>query len=175
VHRCLCLCAVAILTLPSSPTRAEGIPTLPDYGLAVGPSIAWSRVFGSDRAMVAVDITGHVVMLWGSLGVRAAANGPRFVAPYAEVGAWLFANLGIGYSLAFMQHGSAHLIHGFVGVPLPVTFNQLRSLLHLAMGSHASDRNSLVIEPYYRPSLRLAGAACPFINEAGLLLKIWTY
>ena len=155
--------------------HAGDVPNLPAAGLVVGPSVAWARVADANRLMLGADITGHLVMLWGSLGTRATVDGPRFIAPYAEAGAWLFANVGVGYSLAIQPSGTTHLVHGFLGVPLPIEFDELRSLVGLARLHNYGTNAGLVLEPYYRPSFRVAGSPSSVVHEAGVLVKYWLY
>ena len=155
---------------------AEGPPThLPELGFVAGPSIAWGHAAGGNHLMLGGDLTGHVLFLWGSLGTRAAVDGPRFIAPYAEVGVWAFVNLGLGYSPTIHPQGVTHFVHGFLGAPLPIEFDDLRTLVgRPTVDNYGSDKG-LVFEPYYRPCFRVAGQPGSTFHEVGVLLKLWLH
>jgi hypothetical protein len=130
--------------------------------IAVGPSAAWARVEGRSDFAYGIDFTYFTQLkrafppyFWATAGVRAAStSGPIVVLPYAEMGTWFFLNMGFGYSAALRADTVTHYAHLFVGLPL---FPRP------------------IIEPYYRPAFRLAGAQAPTIHEVGLLLKWSTY
>jgi hypothetical protein len=81
----------------------------------------------------------------------AAEGGPTVDDPAAAVES---VAQGFGYSAALRAEPVTHYAHLFLGLPLyPFP----------------------IIEPYYRPAFRIAGAAAPTIHEVGLLLKWSTY
>ena len=130
-----------------------------EHYLVLGPSAAFIAGGGLDAApAVSLDLTyGYVnrwPIFWASLGCRFAVRADPIVLPYAEVGASLPFNLGLGYSAAFgaTEEIGHHFFHLFVGAPIPIFY--------------FSPAVPLLIEPYYRPAF-----GKEVVHEAGLLVK----
>jgi hypothetical protein len=91
---------------------------------------------------------------WGGLAFRVfegLERTHRSYQPYAEVGVYLFVNVGAGATLRLEPSGPARLgPHLFFGLPLPLDGGP-----------------DFAAEPYYRPSYWPEGTT----HEAGVLLK----
>lgn len=109
-----------------------------------------------------MDLTLREFILWQSVGVRVAADHPRFLVPYLEVGVWFLANWGIGYSTTIANGKSSDYFSLFFGIPIPSW-----DWPHL----FTKDAPAF-IEPYYRPAFRFQGDGASVIHEAGILVKV---
>lgn len=142
----------------------------------LGPSLAWSSHHGRSELVVGADLTLACRMAylteglgapdidlfdimhgWISLGATSAMARDRWVAPYAELGGWLFVNLGVGYGLLNDGGGWRHGMHLFAGLPIP-------------LGDGPTARH-WVIQPYYRYYFAYHPRPTERTHEAGLLLK----
>jgi hypothetical protein len=154
----ICLGCFAVLTLTRGAyaQAAHGVPPVPHDEWSVGPSAAY--VFHRDShggVMYGVDIAYMPTLpVWVGGGLRAFESlrqVDRTLYPYVEVGAWLYMNVGVGYSLSTREpFGGASGVHVFLGFPFPIA-------------------SRVFVEPYYRPLFAAPGV----VHELGLLVK-WT-
>jgi hypothetical protein len=140
----------------------------------IGPSLSWSRLRGRNELVVGMDLTlacqmevltkalGHIDLFhfmhgWVSLGATSSIAPDQWVAPYVELGLWLFVNVGVGYGLMNKGDGWRHGPHLFAGLPI-------------TLGDGPTARH-WVIEPYYRHYFSYHPRSTERANEVGLLMK----
>lgn len=146
--------------------HAPGLEFLEHTGLVVGPSVGWGRAGAGNQVLLGMDLTLREFILWQSVGVRVAADQPRFLMPYLEFGIWFLANWGVGYSTTIANGKSSDYFNLFVGFPVPWDGRGSDVPPHL----FTKDTPSF-IEPYYRPAFRFGGEGASVVHEAGILLK----
>jgi hypothetical protein len=150
--------AVAALVLSGArEARALHLEIEANDLLVVGPSLAYgSRVSASDHPIYGLDLTYTKSRFWGTLGARLLHDEHPTVLPYAELGMWLYVNIGFGGTLllnAGREQKRLLAPHLFVGVPVPLIETPTKLWF---------------VEPYYRP-MWWQGTA---LHEVGLLFKV---
>jgi hypothetical protein len=120
--------AAAILPFlfPARVGHAHGIPKGPQHDWSLGGSTAYAFYRGAAAGVVyGVDFAySPNPFVWIGAGIRSFENfssADRALYPYAEAGAWLFLNIGAGYSLDTADpFSTASGFHLFLGLPVPL-------------------------------------------------------
>ena len=133
--------------------------------VSIGPSVSYVNSSSDMSGMsYGFDLTyihpTAKTVLWASAGLRAIDANDSYGAAYVEMGTWLLANVGIGYTQLFgNDHLSRHNVHAFIGVPIPI------------YGIGKCDKPGFYLEPYFRQVFTLDGDTNGAGNEVGVLLK----
>jgi hypothetical protein len=130
-------------------------------GYQLGPRELRGPTAGGELVGV-VSIVDEIAPLWYALGYRAVWSeaGTQHM-PYAELGAWFIASLGVGYSLEWGVEGVVHRPHLYLGLPIPLV--DLRDALGFS--------SAIYISPYTRLGFRF-GATVRVLPESGIMLKL---
>jgi len=96
-------------------------------------------------------------VFWLSLGTRGHYVNQWTISPYIECGLWLLANIGVGYSYQIEASMGNHIVHLFIGIPIPINFTDI-------LGT------PFYFEPYYRPGW-IVNNGGTMVHDVGLLMK----